>query len=183
MSARVIAERYARAFAETVADDGALARAHTELEELSAVLAEHDGLRRALVGYTVPAAAREAVLEELLERFEDENGARRLVRTLYARKRLDRLSDVVAALGQVLGARLNQIYAEVVVAEEMLSDQKERLRARLAEHYGKSVSIETQVDPDILGGVVVKTEGLVIDGSLRSQLERIRTALLTQENE
>ena len=61
--------------------------------------------------------------------------------------------------------------------EKLAAAQKEALRAALAERTGKKIELEEQVDPSLLGGMVVKVGSTVYDGSVRTQIQKIRENL------
>jgi F-type H+-transporting ATPase subunit delta len=69
---------------------------------------------------------------------------------------------------------LGRVKAEVTTATALDGEQQERLRQRLEQVAGKRVYLEVQQDPKILGGLVARIGSLVYDGSLKTQLARLR---------
>jgi len=69
----------------------------------------------------------------------------------------------------------------VTTTVPLTDSQQARLRGALDTFSGKTVTMECAVDREILGGVVARIGGTVIDGSLRTRLERIKKALLAEE--
>jgi F-type H+-transporting ATPase subunit delta len=67
--------------------------------------------------------------------------------------------------------------AEVVSASPLDDRRKDRLRRALSERTGQEVRLQIEVDPSLLGGAIAKVGDLVFDGSLRTQLGRLRTNL------
>ena len=67
--------------------------------------------------------------------------------------------------------------ATVTSARPLASDSLAKLKASLEKVTGKTIIVDTKVDPALLGGVVAQVGTYVFDGSLKSQLERMRTAL------
>jgi len=74
--------------------------------------------------------------------------------------------------------RLGQIRATVTTAGPLEAEAQERLRQRLEQMTGKTVYLEVQQDPRILGGLVTQIGSQVYDGSLRTQLSRLREELI-----
>lgn len=181
MSARLIAERYARALAAAVEDDAQLDSVLNALEDFSAVYTGHKDLSQVLENQTLPQTAREAVLREVLDLAERPEVVQRLLLTLLRRGRISEIGDVVSALGEIVDARLGRIRAEVKAAAELSPEQLQRIKSGLEKYSGKTVQMETRIDPEIMGGVIVRLGGTVIDGSLRARLNRIRATLLTEE--
>ena len=181
MSARLIAQRYARALAASVEDDAQLDGVLNALEDFSVFYGEHEDLSRVLENHALPQTVREAVFREVLDRAEAPDVIQRFLLMLFGRGRISSIDKVVSALGEIVDARLNRARAEVTVATELSEEDLQRIESGLEKYSGKTVQVETRVDPEILGGVIVRLDGTVIDGSLRARLDRIRATLLTEE--
>ena len=67
--------------------------------------------------------------------------------------------------------------ARVTVAREMSAAQIETLKGELNKAFGKNIVVETETDADLLGGMIVKLGSRMIDGSLRTKLNSLKTAL------
>lgn len=183
MSMQLVAKRYARALASSIEDNDQLDAVLTSLEDFSTAYAEHAEFRRAIENPSIPYAVREKPFREFLERVEGPEVSRSFLLTLFQRGRIAGIGKVVSVLRGVVDARLNRARATVTSATELGPDQLKSIESGLETYSQKDIQIETHVDPDILGGVVVHLDGAVIDGSLRSHLGRIREALLNEENE
>ena len=70
-----------------------------------------------------------------------------------------------------------RVRAEVRSASPLRDDQQERLKQALARRTGKEIDLSVHVDPSLLGGAIATLGGLVIDGSLRTQLEQLQVTL------
>lgn len=183
MSMQLIAERYARALAACVEDDRELEKILITLQEFALAYAAHETLPKVLENPTIPMNARTAVFEELLQHVEGPQTAHRFLHTLFLRKRIATIHEVVEVLRKLVDERMNRVRARVTAAAELNPEQRQTIQSGLSQYSGKTILLETRADPEILGGIVVQMNGTVIDGSLRTRLDRIRTALLTQENE
>lgn len=180
-NAAIIAERYARAAAAAIPDNAALEAALQGIDDFAAVQKEHPDAIRTLDNPALPSAQRRAAFGALLDRISATEEASQLLKLLYDRGRIALVSEVAEALRAKLDVRLNRVRAKVWSARDLQPEQRERVRAGLEKHSGKSVELELDTDPDLLAGVVVKLDGIVMDGSLRSRLERIEAALLAEE--
>jgi F-type H+-transporting ATPase subunit delta len=67
--------------------------------------------------------------------------------------------------------------AEIASASALDDGQIAALTEQLKSHFGKTVTVETRTDADLLGGVVVKIGSRMIDGSLRTKLNSLKTAM------
>lgn len=182
MKEYLAAERYARALNAALPDDAQLEPALDWIQTFADLLTNHSELRTLLRNPAVPKAARSSVLEEVLDKLDADTLLRNLIRELFRRGRLGIASEVADTFGRMVDARLNRVTARVVTAEPITSGQSEKIRAGLVAYAHKDISLKKRVDPAVIGGVVVKIDGVVIDGSLRSRLKQLRNALLSEEN-
>ena len=67
--------------------------------------------------------------------------------------------------------------AEAISAAPLNDEQTKKLRGEIERYVGKAVNLFTKVDPDLLGGLVVKVGSVMVDSSLRSKLNRLKTTL------
>ena len=83
------------------------------------------------------------------------------------------LRNVIRAFRKLAANHRGETTAEVVTAHPLNDDQIEKLKSQLRGRAGRDVAIEARVDPNILGGVVVKLGSQMIDASLRTKLNRL----------
>ena len=92
--------------------------------------------------------------------------------------RLSLLDAIQAETTEIWNQRQNRIRAKVRSAVPLGEDQLEKLKQQLQESFKKEPMIETEVDPELLGGLVVQVGDWLFDGSTRSRLERIKGHLI-----
>jgi F-type H+-transporting ATPase subunit delta len=172
------AQRYARALFQIAQEEGRVAPIRNELESLGRLLRENDELRAVLVQPLHPAPERRAVLAKVAERI----GASPVVRSFYAylidRRRLVDFEAIEAEFARLADRAAGLTEASVRSASAFSPEQAERLRQALAARIGGEVRLSFEVDASLLGGVVAQVGDTVYDGSLRTQLERLRSGLL-----
>lgn len=181
MSVSLIADRYARAVIAAVTEETRLEGVLQDLRNFAASYSDQFDLHAVLENPSLPAKQRRAVIAELLDRMHGDEAAKNVVLALFDRGRLGIVPLVVEALQRRVDNRLRVVRARVVSATQLSEEHVERIREGLERRSGKTVRIETELDPELYGGVIVHMDGTVIDGSLRSRLERIKTALLAEE--
>ena len=87
------------------------------------------------------------------------------------------LRNVIRAFGRLAAEHRGETTAEVVTARPLNDDQISQLKQQLRTRAGRDVNIEAEVDPNILGGIVVKLGSQMIDASIRTKLNRLATAM------
>lgn len=97
--------------------------------------------------------------------------------TLAEGRRLALLPEVTAMF-EALRAEIENIAdVEIVSAVELTGAQRERLAAALRKRMGREVRLSCSVDPKLIGGAIVRSRDLVIDGSLEARLQRLSAEL------
>ena len=91
--------------------------------------------------------------------------------------RKNQLQNVIRAFRRLASEHRGETTAEVVTARPLKDDQIAALKAQLRSRAGRDVAIETRVDPEILGGIVVKMGSQMIDASIRTKLNRLAEAM------
>lgn len=182
MSTVLISQRYARALASNITDAPRLEEVLETLQGFAQSYAELPELRRVLENPAISPASRKRVFDEIVGKIPNDRVSRNFLRTLFSRGRINLLHEVVEAFENIVDRRLKRVQAVVTSASELKPEQLERVRLGLEKQSGKSVRLNAQTDSDLLGGIVVRMGSSIIDGSLRSRLERIREALLAEEN-
>ena len=181
MRHHLIAERYAKALSSAIDSAEELEEALAALREFAEVYENHGELRQVIENPALTREVRKAILDEVVERSGMPQYACGLIRTLFLRGRISRLADVLELLDRIVNQRLGRVRAEVTTAVPLSESHAERIRKSLSDFAQKEVLLRTEVDDSIIGGVIVRMEGAVYDGSLRARLARMKLALLAEE--
>lgn len=125
-----------------------------------------------------PNIAREDKIETLPELFSGlSDHVLNLLRVLTSKHRMHLLPSVAAEFEHLVRAARGVLEAEVTVARPVTDSEQQDILQRLQAFTGKSVQIQTAVDPSILGGVIVRIGDQVIDASVTGRLDRLRQEL------
>ena len=92
-------------------------------------------------------------------------------------RRLSSLRTIVTAFANLVAEKRGVVVAKVSTANPLSAVQREQLRARLIEAGYGTVDIEEQVDPSLLGGLVVRIGARLFDSSIKSRLQRLQYAM------
>jgi F-type H+-transporting ATPase subunit delta len=91
--------------------------------------------------------------------------------------RKNQLQPVIRLFRRISADHRGETTAEVVTAHALKDDQLAALKQQLRSRVGREVSIETRIDPEILGGIVIKLGSQMIDSSIRTKLNRLAEAM------
>ncbi len=176
-STKDIAHRYAGAWLEAAADRGTVDRARGEIAALENLCRESAPFVDFLTDKAIPGEVKHRILGEL---FEDkvQNITLNLLFLLVARQRERYLREILAACRVILDVWDGTVNADVASAVMLTETQEDDLKTRLESYTGKSVRMRTSVNPDLIGGFVVRVGDQVFDSSLAMQLQRVRQSLV-----
>jgi F-type H+-transporting ATPase subunit delta len=178
--AEVVARRYARALLD-VAEAKGDAGLRDELEELARLFTQHAELRTVLLHPAVPAEKKRAVVAALRSKERPSELLPRLVALLLERDRIELLPLVAKAHGRLWNAQRGIVEAEAVSAFAMEEGETRALSAAVGRVLGKQIELRQQVDPSLMGGLLLRMEGRVYDGSVRARLRALRGRLAGTE--
>jgi F-type H+-transporting ATPase subunit delta len=103
--------------------------------------------------------------------------AMNLVRLLVAKNRSGMIDSIAAEYECLVDAYQGREHAEVITAVPLDGGDKGRIKVRLEALAGKEIVLTTQVDPNLMGGLVVKRGDKLIDGSIHTKLQELKKSL------
>jgi len=171
------ARRYAEAAFEVAVRDDAVEAWRRDLEMAAAIVAE-PRVGHALANPSVPLATRVATAEQTFGRAVG-RGVLNLIGLMLRRGRIEELPRVAAEFGRLDDQRRDVTRADVTSTLPLTPDEVGALTQRLEQSTGGRVELEQHVDGSLLGGLVVRLGDRLIDGSVRSRLERLRNQLVS----
>ena len=178
MSARTSAARYAKALLEVAVKESDAAQIERDLVAFVDAMTAHAELRRVITSPGTPHAARVSIVRTLSERANVQRPVARLLAMLADRGRLELLPDLLDVYRDRLLAHRNVVRASVTSATPLTHETLQALEASLSQVTGKTVQLDAAVDPSIIGGVVTRIGSTVYDGSIRTQLAKMRQQLV-----
>jgi len=172
-----IARRYATAIFDLALKQDSLDRTLDDVKEIARVFA-HRKLAYLLQEPKIPAKRKETAIRQSL--------ASRVLPTslnlallVVQRQLVEGMGNIATELEQMILDYRNEAVAEVTTAVPMDNAQSELVRQSLEQKTGKTIVMNTRVDPSIMGGVVARVGDEVIDGSVRYRLHALQQRLLT----
>ena len=170
-------DRYAAALYSHAEDIRALDTVVQEMESLGRLIDTSADFRRLLASPLIDIqTARRAALA-VLESEGFSKPVRDLVGVVVSNRRLRSLRAIVAAFAALVAEKRGVITAHVASAHPLNDVQRHQLQARLIEAGYGNVNIAEAVQPDLLGGLVVRVGARLYDTSLKSRLQRLQYAM------
>ena len=172
-----IANRYAKALVAVSFKLNQHEQVAQELLQFEDLLAHHKEL---VLFYTNPAIAvakKKAATRELLGKLAFSQTTSNFLLVLIDNHRMGGFAEIRKAFQQELNNRLGVTQAEVTTAAELDAQTHQKLVARLAALTGKKVALKFANDPGLIGGVVTRIGDTIYDGSIRQQLNSMKSRL------
>jgi F-type H+-transporting ATPase subunit delta len=149
---------------------GELENVEDELFRFARIVGGNQELARILSDRTAPAEAKAAMLDRLLSgKVSPVTG--QLLRNTLTGPHAGKAEHAIERLSEVASRRRGQSIARVTTAVPLTAAQEQRLSEVLGRIYGRTIGLQVNVDPDVLGGLVVQVGDEVIDGSIAHRLE------------
>jgi F-type H+-transporting ATPase subunit delta len=172
-----VAERYATALFELALDANQLAGVETDLGRFSSLIADSADLKRLVTSPVFSAEEQTRAVAAVLERTGIGGLVANLIKVAASNRRLFVVPDVITAFRRLVASHRGEVSAEVTSAEPLSKKHVAALKQALKTSLGKDVSLETSVDPALIGGLIVRVGSRMLDGSLKTKLNSLKLAM------
>jgi F-type H+-transporting ATPase subunit delta len=167
-----IAEVYARALFEVALDQDKLDKIHEQLGQFADALDENADLRRFFFSPYFSTEEKKEGLKKTV------NGAEEpfmnFLEALLERHRMPVIFRIRSRFDQLWEEERKLLPVQVTSAVELDEDTIKQIGERIGEQVGRQVELSSKVDPEILGGMVLRVGNFVLDASIRNRLEQLR---------
>ena len=180
MTSGAAAGRYARALFDVVKQEGGnLEQVETDLQQFVDLFTQYPALASTLGNPAIPASKKQAVARALIERAGNLSPVlSKTILMLGDRDRLMLLPQILRLYRERLMDHRQVIRGEVTTAAALSPDKLRSLEQGLQQATGRKVILESRVDPSIIGGVVTRLGSTVYDGSVTTQLQKLKQSLI-----
>ena len=168
---------YAKALADIAEAEGVLARVDAEFGAVAAALESNDSLRSTLGDQAIPVERRQGIVEQLLGGKGAHPLTAQLLGMVIGAGRGRDIPAIAASIGNRSASSQGRAVAKIRTAVALSEDQQRRLGDELAKAVGTPVNVKVIVDPSVVGGIVATVGDKVIDGSVRTKLDRVKARL------
>ena len=169
--------RYASALYELANENKAVATVEGDLEKLGEALAASADLAALIRNPRVTRDAAATAMDSVAKLLGLSDLTKNFLGVLANNRRLSALPEIVRAFASIAAAARGEVTAEVTSAHPLTATQLKSLAAKLKAREGKDVKIKANVDPEILGGLVVRIGSTQIDSSIRTRLNSLANAM------
>jgi F-type H+-transporting ATPase subunit delta len=173
-----MAGRYARALFELALEAKSVDAVKTDIETFDAMLAESPDLLRLVRSPVYGAEERARALAAVLAKAEITGLAANFLMFVTANRRLFAVRDIIRDFRKLVARWKGEVTAEVTAAEKLSDTHLEAIKSALKAITGeKTVDLHVKIDPEIIGGLMVKLGSRMVDSSLRTKLNAIKHAM------
>ena len=178
MTSRGAANRYARALFDVARKQSDIQQVGRELASFAKLVAGNEMLSRTLSNPAIPVPRKRAVVEQLIARAGALSPVfSRLLLMLAERDRLGLLPELTTAYESRLMEHAQVVRAQVITAVPLSAERLGALQQGLVRATGRQVQLQSRVDESIIGGAIARIGSTVYDGSVTTQLQKVKERL------
>ena len=172
-----MAGRYATALFELALEEKKLEVVRLDLDRFDAMIADSADLGRLVRRPVFSAEDQTRALTAILKKAGIGGLAANFLSVIASNRRLFAVQDMIKGFRKLVSQHKGEVTAEVTVAETLGAAHLTALKSALKSVTGKDVELNVNVDPAIIGGLVVKLGSRMVDSSLRTKLNSIKFAM------
>jgi F-type H+-transporting ATPase subunit delta len=173
-----MAGRYASALYDLAREQNAVDKVSADLASFSGMVSGSPDLQRLVKSPAFSAESQQKALTALLDKAGIAGITGNFLKLVASKRRLFAVENMIADFTKLVDMDRGVARAEVTVAEPLNGSHRAALNASLQEvSGGKSVEVDVKVDPEIIGGIIVKIGSRMVDSSLKTKLNSIRTRM------
>jgi F-type H+-transporting ATPase subunit delta len=172
-----VAGRYATALFELALENNAIDAVQGDLDRFDALVGESPDLARLVRSPVFGADEQGKALGAVLAGAGIGGLAAKFLMLVTANRRLFALGQIIKAYRALVARHKGELTAQITVAEPLSDAHRNAIRDALQSVTGKDVGLDVNVDPAIIGGLVVKLGSRMVDSSLRTKLNSIKQAM------
>jgi F-type H+-transporting ATPase subunit delta len=169
--------RYASALFDLAREGKSIEAVEASLATLKAAIAGSDDLRRLIASPMVSRSEAAAAIKAVSASLKLDALTTNVLGVLATNRRLGQTGKVIDSFFALAAAHRGETTATVTTAHALEASQVTALKAKLKARVGRDVAVNLKTDPAILGGLIVKIGSQLIDGSIRTKLNTLATAM------
>ena len=176
-SGDLISDRYASALYDLSSDKKLVDSVLNDLIKLKKLLEENKNLHHVIKSPLIKSEDKFAILEKLLQKVDSSKLTLTFLKVLEKNKRFSNLSNIVTKFININSQKRGDVLADVTSADELNDEQKNNITNQLKNILGDKLSLNFDVDKNIIGGLIVKIGSKMIDISLANKINKLKIAI------
>jgi len=181
MKNSILANRYAKALFSVAQEENAFDENAKSLNEIAQAMIAQPEVKDGLTNPVYPLDVRAKVMDYIAEAQGACQVIKNFLNLVLQKKRAAFLPEIAEAFQILIDSQRNICQGTVLTAMPLTVELNDKVQATLEKLTGKKVVLSTKVDPTILGGIIAKVGDLVLDGSIRSQLQGLKESIKGSE--
>jgi F-type H+-transporting ATPase subunit delta len=177
----ILARRYAKALFSLGKQQDNYEAYNEALKAIADLMNESPEVGDSLTNPLYPLEARKKIMAKIASLVKGDTILTAFLDLLVERQRADILPDIAHEMQVMVDHEQNISHGTLISAIELDSGLQEKIQATLEKITGTKVILESQVDPSIIGGIIAKVGDLVVDGSIRTQLNGLKDSIKGRE--
>jgi F-type H+-transporting ATPase subunit delta len=177
---KALAERYAGALVDVAVANKQADQVKQELADFAALVRESPDLQAFLSNPSIARAAKHSAIEAVVKRMGASRTLRNYLFVIVDQRRAGMLIEIQEAFSRLLDARQGIRQAQVTSATELTAKERAELGAALEKLTGDKVLAQFTTDAALIGGAIVQIGSTIYDGSVRTQLQRMRAQMISE---
>lgn len=172
-----LAGRYATALFELADADQSLDKIAGDLDVIKQLINESSDLSRLLHSPAFTRQQQSAAMAAVLERAGVGGLTAKFVGLVASNRRLFALEQMIGGYRALLARHRGEVTAQVASARPLSQAQLDQLSDALRAAMGRDVSLETEIEPELIGGLTVRVGSRMVDNSLRTKLKNLEVVM------
>lgn len=177
MSESRIFKRYAKALFSLGQEDGCFDQYGRDLTEFVGFCRDHNDFNQVIVNPIFEVGDRKRILQTILEKSSFSDTVKNFLKLLLDKERMNGIENIADFYLSLNDEASNIVRADIIAVRPLKEDALKNLLKSLEDLTSKKVKSEVKEDQSLIGGIVVKIGDLVLDGSVKAQLEGLKESL------
>ncbi len=179
----VVLKRYAGALIDLAEDKKSVQKIQSDLAEITTMIEESPDLSAFISSPLISRQKQEDVIVEIASKAKLDKLTQNFLGVLVQNRRLNALPGIIKTFHKIVSERSGQVSVRVETATKMSTTQEKEFTKKLSKVIGADITVETQVTPEIIGGMVVTIGSYMVDDSVRRKLSRLGAVLKQGSNQ
>ena len=178
MKSQILVKRYTLGLVNSIKDEAEFSALIGELSAFSGLLHTHKELKDTLLNPFLPTSRKVQIAHELLATTSIRKKAQRCILLLVENDRLELLPEIIESLPDAWNEEKGVDTYEVASVVPLSDDQRKKLKVKLERLEKKPVVLKYRIDPELVGGLMIKRKNIVYDISIKGSLLKLKEKII-----